>query len=200
MENAMVSNYLAVRLADPQSIHSYRPWMCPYCGSSLMQRWGKAMKPAWNPNKLELTGHRYRCLDCERTFRAYSDGGTPNYPGQDIRRLAVMAWATGLSLSSVVDLFGENGVNLSRSTVWRAGQDLLGGTPTHEISVTVTAAEGDSDAQSLAYRWADLAVLLEIGRRKTVRLHLATEESAAELQAWVRSLAGELELEIYPGG
>jgi hypothetical protein len=165
-----------------------------------MQRWGRVTKPAWNPDQGKNVGYRYKCSQCNRTFRAYSDGGAEHYSNQDIRRLAVMAWAIGLSLSSVVDLFGEHGVTMSRSTIWRAGQDLLGGAPPADMPVEVTIVHPQLEPETQSRYWAGVAVLIEIGRRETVKLHLATEESSAILREWVRDLAGELEIEVVPGG
>jgi hypothetical protein len=68
--------------------------------------------------------YRYKCLDCQRTFRDYPDDIDRSDHGRNIRRLAAMLWALGFSYREIVKIFDKKQINLSRSTIWREGQEV----------------------------------------------------------------------------
>src|SRR6476620_326374 len=102
-----------------------RAKQCPYCGSELLQRWGAVAKPLRDTDFEVVQAYRFRCTECDRTFRHYPDGVDRADLSQRLRCLAAMAWSMGLSLRGVGIIFSAFGQELrvSRSSVWRAVQD-----------------------------------------------------------------------------
>jgi len=68
--------------------------------------------------------YRYRCQDCERTFRDYPEDIDRSNHARGIRRLAALLWALGMSYREIAKILGKNEINLSRSTIWREGQEV----------------------------------------------------------------------------
>jgi DNA-directed RNA polymerase subunit RPC12/RpoP len=51
-----------------------RAKQCPYCGSVLLQSWGTVCKPLRDTDFEAVQAYRFRCTECERTFRLYPQG------------------------------------------------------------------------------------------------------------------------------
>ncbi len=96
-----------------------RPSACPHCGSVLLNRHGRVMKPITDPYISEVTVIRYRCAGCLRTFRHYPEGVDSHDQSLRLRGLGALSWALGLSLRSVSHLLAALGCRLSRMSVWR---------------------------------------------------------------------------------
>ena len=122
-----------VRFTLPQvKLHpDTRPSACPYCGSMYLNRHGLVTKRISDLYVSEVTAQRYRCCDCERTFRHYPQGVDAHDQSHRLRGLAALSWGLGLSLRSVSHLLGALGCELSRMSVWRdvqeSGSNALGG-------------------------------------------------------------------------
>ena len=122
-----------VRFTLPQvkTFPDTRPSACPYCGSVCLIRHGLVTKRIRDLYISEVTVQRYRCCDCERTFRRYPHGVDRHDQSHRLRGLAALSWALGLSLRSVSHLLGALGCELSRMSVWRdvqaVGTSALGG-------------------------------------------------------------------------
>lgn len=122
-----------VRFTLPQvkTFADTRPAACTYCGSVYLNRHGLVTKRIRDLYVSEVTVHRYRCLDCGRTFRHYPQGVDQHDQSHRLRGLAALCWALGLSLRSVSHLLGALGCDLSRMSVWRdvqqAGTSAFGG-------------------------------------------------------------------------
>jgi DNA-directed RNA polymerase subunit RPC12/RpoP len=116
---------ILLRLTKAEYQLNERPSACPYCGSQILQRWGQAIKPVKDSQDLTMVVHRYRCDECERTFRDYPKGVDRSDFSCGIRKLAALIWALGLSLRNIISIFEDIGIKVSRSTVWREGQELV---------------------------------------------------------------------------
>ena len=101
-----------------------RPRQCPYCGSQILQRWGRVTKPVKARTDLMAVIYRYRCQDCKKTFRDYPEGVDRSVHTRGIRKLAAVLSAIGLSCRNITDIFQDYGINLSHSTIWREGKEL----------------------------------------------------------------------------
>ena len=84
-----------------------RPDQCPYCGSQVLQRWGQVTKPVVVRKDVTAILFRYRCKECDRTFRHYPTGIDRSNYSRDIRRLAALLWALGLSYREIVEIFNK---------------------------------------------------------------------------------------------
>lgn len=101
-----------------------RPRQCPYCGSGVFQRWGQVTKPVKDMASTDVDLYRYRCDECQRTFRYYPEGiGRSDY-SQGTRQLAALIWALGYSYRDISALFLDYEITLSRSMIGREGKAL----------------------------------------------------------------------------
>lgn len=185
-----------LRMPDVKTQPQKRPRRCPYCSSFILQRWGKITKPVRDTHDLQVEVHRYRCCDCGRTFRAYPQGVDRSDRSMRLRRLAALAWALGLSLEEVVSLFEAFGMNLSRTSIWRDGQEMVAYLPGGKRArlVQVLSATGD-------HAWIDdhqggVVIVLELKRRKKVLLEMVDGEEAHAVREWLTPIAEDLGLEL----
>jgi transposase len=185
-----------LRLPQVETEPGARPRTCPNCSSYILQRWGRITKPVRDTHELEVEIHRYRCCDCGKTFRAYPEGVDRAERSQRMRQLAALAWAMGLSLESVVGVFTSFGVNLSRTTIWRDGQEMAshlpGGRRSRFVRVLNTAQKGV---------WLDehqggVVIVLEIKRRRKVLLEMVGDYTQEEVEDWLGPIANDLGLEM----
>lgn len=113
-----------LKLPNNNESEEDRPKECVHCGSQVLQRWGKVSKPVRDVKyKLEYV-YRYRCAECERTFRHYPKGVDRSEHSLRVRQVAGLAWAMGLSTREVVNIFSDLGLALSHTSVWREGQRI----------------------------------------------------------------------------
>ena len=114
-----------VRFTLPQvKLHpDTRPPACPHCGSVFLNRHGAVAKPVKDLYVSQVTVHRYRCVDCRRTFRHYPQGVDGHDQSLRLRGLAALTWGLGLSLRSTSHLLAAMGRELSRMSVWRDVQE-----------------------------------------------------------------------------
>jgi DNA-directed RNA polymerase subunit RPC12/RpoP len=109
--------------SEPQQFVT-RPSACPYCGSKIIQRWGKITKIHRQTGCEQSDCYRYHCNDCRKTFS--ETAGVERYVDSEelVQSMAGLAWLLGMSVRDVVGLFSDNGYSFSRMTVWREGQRL----------------------------------------------------------------------------
>ena len=108
-----------IRIPDVKPSPEGRPPACPHCANPALQRWGRVRKPLKDPRLQEVEVHRYRCPQCQRTFRHYPQGVTPWTQSRRTVLLCALLWALGLSLRSVSALLPHLGTPLSRMSVLR---------------------------------------------------------------------------------
>lgn len=115
---------IVLRPRKTKSNADERPTQCPYCGSGVFQRWGQVTKPVKDMEGADVDLYRYRCDDCQRTFRYYPKGiGRSGY-SQGTRQLAALIWALGYSYRDISALFMDYEITLSRSMIGREGKAL----------------------------------------------------------------------------
>lgn len=100
-----------------------RPLECPVCESAILQRWGKVPK-SLNSGQDIIQISRFRCTVCGSTFRHYPEGFDQSKYSISIRRMAAVFWLLGLSYREAASLFGELGIQISHTTIWREGREL----------------------------------------------------------------------------
>ncbi len=185
-----------LRMPDVNTEPKGRPKRCPHCGSYILQRWGRITKPIRDTHELQVEIHRYRCTECGRTFRAYPEGVDRSERSLRLRRLAAVTWALGLSLEEVVRVFETFGVNLSRTTIWRDGQEIVERMPQGRKTRQVrTLSAGDKNM------WIDkhqggVVLVLELKRRKQVLLEMLNESDASVVHDWLGPILRDMGLDI----
>ena len=92
------------------------PGECVYagCGSKRVQMHQAVEKGLRDTMHKQGEVHRYRCLECGRTFRVYPKGVSKAHTSDRVRGLAVMLYLLGLYDASGLAGIGKNGACLSQ--------------------------------------------------------------------------------------
>lgn len=187
---------LKLRFPEVEDTPNNRPRHCPYCGSPILQRWGRVSKSVHDLEHQETEVQRYRCGECERTFRDYPEGIDRSSQSLRIRHLAALAWAMGLSCRDVVSVFDELGVRLSRMSVWRDGQELaarLGGQGgprrARRFSIERLASHQKPNRPGVV-------IVIDPGDGRTVVLGVLDEFDPRKVKSWLEPLVAEVDIEV----
>jgi len=107
---------ITLRLSEVKSEAEGRPEACPYCGSMVLQGWGKVTKPLRDTQLRQVEVRRYRCSDCGRTFRHYPEGVTKADQSVRLQQLTALMWAFGASLRGVSGVLGVSWFSVNWTT------------------------------------------------------------------------------------
>ncbi len=110
---------VVLKLPKVKQTREERPRRCPYCAGDTFQRWGQVSKPVKDMRVRKVKVYRYRCCQCQRTFRHYPEGNGRADQTERLRVFAILLWSLGLSYrASSLVLSGLN-VLVSFMTIWR---------------------------------------------------------------------------------
>jgi len=100
-----------------------RPKQCPYCAGETFQRWGSVKKPVKDLRIRQVKVYRYRCCQCQRTFRHYPAGNTSADQTERLRLFAILLWTLGLSHRASSLILSGLQVLVSHMLIWRDVQE-----------------------------------------------------------------------------
>lgn len=102
------------------------PLVCPYPGCGGRDFWPlqEVPKRLRDVNYNNIKVRRYLCLSCFRTFRVYPEGISRGSLPSGVKRFAAMCYFLGLSCKDVSSLLKELGINMSRTAVYIASQEV----------------------------------------------------------------------------
>lgn len=187
---------------DPSSLA--RPQECPRCECQILQRWGIVSKPLRDTEWEEVQVYRYRCTNtqCKHTFRHYPEGVDTADQSKRLRCLAAMAWSMGLSLRGVGTIFSAfgQGLGISRSSVWRAVQEL--GAQLHSKARS-TQREHKVRVLGVDGAWIRLngettgvMVAVDMGDGQLVSMQVLDEHDPQAVSEWLRPMVEEFGVEV----
>ena len=161
-----------------------RPTSCPHCGGSILQRWGKHKKTLKDPQVREVEVTRYRCKQCERTFRVYPEGVNRQQRSLRMKKLLVLMWALGLSYRGIESILQVFGISLSHMSSWRevqeAGKELR-----RKLSQKRVRVAGIDGAW---IQGKGVMVAVDMGDGQILSLARIDEKDTAALLTWVKEL------------
>jgi len=177
-----------------------RPGGCPHCGSPILQRWGKVPKPV--KEKAETTANifRYRCKTCCRTFRDYPKGIDRSDYTPGIRKLAALLWTFGLSYRNVIKIFGRIGIPLSRSTVWREGQELASQLNQKKLPSQTQRFTLDQNYIHRISSKFGVVVAIDLGDGKRTIIGTLNEHNPAIVTSWLQPIIKDVNLDMVQLG
>ncbi len=183
-------------LAEVKSSVEKRPSACPYCGSMILQGWGKVAKPVRDPQLREVEVRRYRCGGCGRTFRHYPQGVDKGDRSVRLRQLAAIGWAFGLSLRKVTGLLGVFAVVLCHMSVWRDVQELAEEMRRQAYHRRVKVLGVDGVYGKLRGKGQGMVVAVDMGTGVTVTVAQVDERDMDAMIAWLKPLIEQLGVEV----
>jgi transposase-like protein len=165
-----------------------RPKKCPYCGSEILQRWGRVSKPIQGGTGILAEIYRYRCETCKKTFRYYPEGIDRSCQTHSIRQLACLLYKLGLSYRNIAEIFKEEGLDLSHSTIWREDQgsscQVEDGNPTESRGRFTIDKKYIHNVSSKF----GVVVALDLGTDRYTILGTLNEYNPASVISWLRPL------------
>jgi DNA-directed RNA polymerase subunit RPC12/RpoP len=185
-----------LRLPEVEPDATPRPRHCPYCGSQILQRWGRVSKILQDTQYQETEVQRYRCCECKRTFRDYPEGVDRANQTLRIRHLAALAWALGLSTRDIVEVFDDLGVRLSRMSVWRDGQGLLArvnANGEHALGPGFSIARVDPKKINGG---PGVVIVIDLGHGKPLVLGVLDEHNPRVVSSWLQPLINEIDVQL----
>lgn len=183
---------VVLRLPDISTQYYFRPEKCPHCDSVLLQRWGQVKKPVRDPEEKIKTIYRYRCLECNKTFRHYPKGVDQATRTRRVRQLAALIWTLGLSYRDVSYIFDELGVEMSRSAIARTKQEISDDN-TKELAQRYNI---DSEYKHRISSKLGVVIAVDLGEEKFGILGVLDEDNPWVVKKWLESLAKETEIEV----
>ena len=173
-----------------------RPRGCPNCGSNILQSWGTVPKPVRDPRLQEVRVGRFRCCDCQHTFRHYPKGVGPADQSLRLQQLVTICWVLGLSTRMVTGVLGAFGIQLCHMTVWRDVQALADrwSVPAPPQGVRVLGIDGFYTF--IKGEGTGIMVAVDMGTGHPVALARIDEKDRPALFAWLQRLKVELGVEV----
>ena len=99
---------LVLKLPSVKRKNEERPKKCPYCSGETFQRWGLMNKPVRDTRYRRIQVYRYRCCQCQRTFRYYPEGSSWADQTKRLQIFAVLCWTFGMSYRNVSLILTEH--------------------------------------------------------------------------------------------
>jgi len=87
-------------------------------------------------------------------------------------------------------------MKLSRTTIWRDGQDMVARLPDGRRSRLVQVLSKGGETTWLQDHQGGVVIVLELKRRKKVLLEMLDEYDPQTVQHWLEPIASELGLEL----
>jgi len=189
-----------LRLPNPQTGRLDRPPRCPYCGSLVLQRWGQVQRTVQDTQQHAASLYRYRCADCQRTFREYPPGVDDTSYSRRIRYLAALVYGLGLSNREVAGIFKKRGINISHTTIWRESQELLRQAAAQDVSGALKRYS--MDKQYLPGKSSKLGIVIGVdwGDGQYDILGTVDEFNPRVLKSWLNYLLKDIGIEILQHG
>ncbi len=187
---------VTLHLPDVNQKTESRPQMCPHCGSSVLQGWGKVRKPVRDTQLKEVEVRRFCCCECGRTFRHYPEGVGAADQSRRLQQLAAIVWVMGPSLRRVTGILGAFGIPLCHMTVWRDVQALAEAWKLPPPPAGVRVLGVDGFYASIKGQDSGMVVAVDMGTGDPVALARIDEKDRPALFAWLEVLQEQLGVEV----
>jgi transposase-like protein len=186
---------VTLRLPLVKAFAEDRPPGCPHCASPLLQRWGRVEKAVKDPHVHQASLYRYRCTDCQRTFRRYPEGLTAAHQSQRLVQLAALCWVLGLSLRGTSAILSAFLVELSHTSIWRDVQALAAALK-RRLPKQVRVLGVDGVYPKLAGQGQPTLVCVDLGSGQPVALGAIPEKDWRAVVKWLAPLVAAWGVEV----
>ena len=173
-----------------------RPQKCPYCGSQILQRWGRVTRKIQDAESHGIEIYRYRCAKCERTFRGYPPGLDRSSQSDQLRCLATLSGELGLSSREVAHFFQKLGIDMSHVTVWRYGQEMLARKSKQRPVSSPRKYTLDKEFVRQVSPKFGVVILVDLGDGRYEVLGTVDEFNPREVKAWLERLLTGTEIQV----
>src|SRR6185369_3024612 len=165
-----------------------RPKRCPYCAGETFQRWGLVKKPVKDIWVRKVEVYRYRCCQCQRTFRHYPEGNSRADQTERLRVFAIVLWRLGLSHRASRLILSGLQVMVSHMLVWRDVQaEARAITKRNQWNpVRIVGLDG-----AYVLGWGEkqpVLVAVDLGSGEPIAIGYLNEQDPQALRRWLEPL------------
>ena len=186
---------LTLRLPEVKVCEESRPEACLYCGSPLLQRWGKVTKAVKDPHIQQALIYPYCCCQCQRTFRHYPEGLTGARQSQRLVVLAALCWVMGLSLRGTSAILSVFPVILSHTNIWQDVQ-VQAAALKRRLPRRVRVLGIDGVYPKLGGQERPVVVAVDLGTGQPVALGAINEKDWRAVVQWLQPLVASWGVEV----
>lgn len=186
---------VTLRLPDVKASIATRPAGCRYCASPVLQRWGSQIRAVKDPHVHQALVYRYRCTNCQRTFRHYPPGLSHARQSQRLIHLAALCWVLGLSLRATSAILSVFPVELSHTSIWWDVQ-ALSARLKRKLPGQVRVLGVDGVYPKLHGQEQPTLIAVDLGSGKPVALGAVPEKDWRAVVKWLQPLVKELGVEV----
>ena len=187
---------VTLRLSTVKACSESRPSQCPHCGNSVLQRWGGTYKPVRDTHIRAVIVYRYRCTECQRTFRHYPEGVSRADQSVRLTQLAAIGWTLGLSLRGMSAILSAFGVVLAHMTVWRDAQTIVTSLKPDLSRRKVRVLGVDGFYTRLKGKPLGVTLAVDLGSGQTIALAQIDESDTHAVTEWLQPLVEQLGVEV----
>ena len=182
---------------DPEQFEEPDHCVDPKCKGRPFLPWQEVRKNVRDSEYEEVIARRYKCLRCGRTFRVYAQGVQAGQISQRVKGMGVMLYVLGLSYGAVALMLEALGVDLSKSSVYRAVQataEALPGMKRTEILLgyRTKAIGGDLTSVKCKGQWLPIGVVVDPINGLVLTIDHLEGEDAQTLQEWIEPIANQV--------
>ena len=162
-----------------------RPKACPYCEGETFQRWGSVQKPVKDIWIRKVQVYRYRCCECQRTFRHYPEGNSRADQTERLRVFAIVLWTLGLSHRASSLILSGLQVMVSHTLIWRDVQEEARQIQkrNHWKPVRIVGVDG-----AYVLGWGEkqpVVVAVDLGSGEPIAIGYLNEQDPQALRRWL---------------
>ena len=161
-----------------------------------MQRWGRVTKPVKNREDTVAVIYRYRCRDCERTFRNYPQDIDRASHTRAIRRLAALLWALGLSYREIIGILSKYEITLSLTTIWRESQELTTQLADKKVKKLRREFRVDKNYIHKVSHHFGLVLAVDLCDSEYMIIGTLNEHNPATVISWLQPMAQDVQIEV----
>ena len=189
---------LSIRLPEVKTSCECRPTACPTCGATTLAGWGRQQRRIRDPQVSEVEVRRYRCTECQKTFRQHPAGVSRAEQSDRMKVLAALTWGLGLSLRATTGLLGVFQLVLCHETVRQDGLAVA-----QELRLRRLRRQGrcpvvgvDGSGSRVAGQSEGVVVLVDMGTGQPIELAVVDEYDTEAMVSWLAPLVERYRAEV----
>jgi transposase-like protein len=188
---------LILPIIDPEQFIEPAHCIDPKCKGDRFVPWQEVKKNVRDTEYEMVTARRSKCVRCGRTFRVYPQGVQSSQMSQRVKGMGVMLYVLGLSYGATALMLEALGVDLSKSSVYRAVQAAAEAVPGMKrteilLGYRTKAIGGDLTSVKCKGQWLPIGVVVDPINGLVLTIDHLEGEDAQTLQEWIEPIADQV--------
>jgi transposase-like protein len=188
---------LILPIIDPEQFIEPAHCIDPKCKGDRFVPWQEVKKNVRDTEYEMVTARRTKCVRCGRTFRVYPQGVQAGQMSQRVKGMGVMLYVLGLSYGATALMLEALGVDLSKSSVYRAVQAAAEAVPGMKrteilLGYRTKAIGGDLTSVKCKGQWLPIGVVVDPINGLVLTIDHLEGEDAQTLQEWIEPIADQV--------